>query len=90
MDTVFGDLETVAEQCARNTSIDLTPILQCVNSRSGNQMQHFYAVQTETNKPKDAFVPWVTLNGQHTEDIQEQAQINLIRLLCKNYKVGCS
>ena len=87
MDSILGDVETVAEQCARNATIDFEPIRTCVNTRQGNELQHFYAVQTESIKPKNAFVPWITLNGKHTEEIQEQAQINLIRLLCQTYRV---
>lgn len=87
MDSLFGDVETVAIQCAKNTSIDFENITTCTNSRQGNQLQHAYAVQTERTKPSDAFVPFVTLNGNHTADIQDRAQTNLIRLLCDTYKV---
>jgi hypothetical protein len=87
MDSTFGDVETVAMQCAKNTSIDFEKISTCTNSRQGNQLQHIYAVQTENTKPKTAFVPWVTLNGNHTDEIQDKAQTNLINLLCETYKV---
>jgi interferon gamma-inducible protein 30 len=87
MDSVFGDVETVARQCAQNTSIDFEKISNCTNSRQGNQLQHAYAVQTEHTKPTGAFVPWVTLNGNHTDEIQDKAETDLIRLLCETYKV---
>ncbi|CAF0970409.1 unnamed protein product [Adineta steineri] len=86
MDSTFGDVETVARQCARNTSIDFEKVATCTNSRMGNQLQHIYAVQTEKTKPADAFVPYVTLNGNHTDEIQDLAQTDLIALLCKTYK----
>jgi hypothetical protein len=88
MDSTFGDVEAVAMQCAKNTSIDFEKISTCTNSRQGNQLQHIYAVQTENTKPKTAFVPWVTLNGNHTDEIQDKAQTNLINLLCETYKVN--
>lgn len=88
MDSTFGDIENVAMQCAKNNSIDFEKISVCTNSRQGNQLQHAYAVQTENTKPKTAFVPWVTLNGNHTDEIQDKAQTNLINLLCETYKVN--
>ncbi len=87
MDSTFGDVETVARQCATNTSIDFEKIATCTNSRMGNQLQHAYAVQTERTKPTEAFVPFVTLNGNHTDEIQDLAQTDLIALLCNTYKV---
>lgn len=88
MDSTFGDVETVTKQCAQNTSIDFNQIMSCTNTRLGNQLQHKYAVQTETTKPAQGFVPWVTLNGNHTDEIQDMAETNLIRLICKTYKVN--
>ena len=90
MDSTFGDVETVAMECAKNTSIDYEKIQTCTNSRQGNQLQHAYAVQTNKTKPADAFVPWVTLNGNHTDEIQDKAQTDLIGLICETYKVDFS
>lgn len=87
MDATFGDVETVARQCAQNTSIDFNQVDACTNTRLGNELQHKYAVQTEATKPAQGFVPWVTLNGNHTDEIQDMAQTNLIRLICTTYKV---
>ncbi|CAF0990188.1 unnamed protein product [Adineta ricciae] len=86
MDATFGDVETVAIQCAKNASLDYEKISTCTTSRVGNQLQHAYAVQTEKTKPTTAFVPFVTLNGNHTDEIQDRAQTDLIALLCDTYK----
>ncbi|CAF0890478.1 unnamed protein product [Rotaria sordida] len=86
MDSTFGDIETVARQCAKNASIDFDKVANCTNSPMGNQLQHVYAVQTENTKPAQASVPFVTLNGNGTDEIQDMAQTNLIRLLCETYK----
>ncbi|CAF2514947.1 unnamed protein product [Rotaria sp. Silwood2] len=87
MDSIVGDVETVARQCAKNASIDFEQVATCTNGRVGNQLQHAYAVQTEQTKPAQGFVPWVTLNGNHTKEIQDLAQTDLIALLCDTYKV---
>ena len=87
MDSIQGDLQMLTRQCASNASLDASQILNCTTSRTGNQRQHGNAVQTEQGKPVNAPVPWVNLNGESTEEIQEQAQTNLVRLLCQTYKV---
>ncbi|CAF2144962.1 unnamed protein product [Rotaria magnacalcarata] len=86
MDSIVDDVEKVARQCAQNTSIDFEKVANCTNSRMGNQLQHVYATQTEHTKPTQAFVPWVTLNGNHTEEIQDLAETDLIALICDTYR----
>jgi len=53
----------------------------------GNQLQHAYAVQTENLKPAHQYVPWITINGEHTEDMEQEAEKDLIGVICKSYKV---
>ncbi|UJR37345.1 hypothetical protein I4U23_030053 [Adineta vaga] len=81
-----GDVETVAGQCAEKTSIDYSKVSSCTQSRSGNQLQHVYAAQTEGLQPPHQYVPWVTINGQHTEEMEQEAEKDLIGLICKTYK----
>ena len=40
---------------------------------------------TEALSPAHTYVPWVTVNGVHTEDIQTKAQDDLIKLVCDTY-----
>ncbi|CAF4644540.1 unnamed protein product, partial [Rotaria sp. Silwood2] len=81
-----GDVETVATQCAQKSTIDYDQITACTHSRLGNQLQHVYAVLTENLQPPHQYVPWITLNGEHTDDMQKQAEKDLIGLICKAYK----
>jgi hypothetical protein len=87
MDSIVADVETVARQCAENNSLDFQRIIDCTQSPIGNQLQHTCATITKQNKPDDAFVPWVTVNNQHSDDIQDRAQTDLIALLCDTYQV---
>ncbi|CAF4594612.1 unnamed protein product, partial [Rotaria magnacalcarata] len=80
------DVETVAVQCAEKTSIDYSKVSACVQSRLGNQLQHLNAAQTDSLQPQHQYVPWVTVNGVHTEDMEQQAEKDLIGLICKTYK----
>lgn len=44
------------------------------------------ALKTEALNPKHTYVPWITLEGVHTEEIQNEAENNLVGLICKTYK----
>ncbi|CAF0825939.1 unnamed protein product [Didymodactylos carnosus] len=72
--------------CALKSSIDYDKISTCTKSKLGNDLQHQYALMTDALQPQHTFVPWVTLNNEHTAKIQEQAEDNLIGLLCDTYK----
>ena len=65
----------------------MTKVSGCTQSRTGNQLQHLYAVQTDALQPPHQYVPWVTVNGQHTEDMEDEAEKDLVGLICKTYKV---
>jgi len=80
-------VKTISIQCAEKTKIDYSKIDACTKSKLGNQLQHAYAVQTENLQPAHKYVPWITINGQHTEDMQQQAQDDLIKFTCQTYTV---
>lgn len=80
-------MRTVATQCAQQTSIDFTKVDGCVQSKLGNQLEHINALRTDSLQPQHQYVPWVTVNGQHTETMEREAESNLVRLICKTYKV---
>ena len=46
---------------------------------------HEMAVRTENLRPQHQYVPWLTLNEIHTEDIQKKAQDDLVGLVCENF-----
>jgi len=75
-----------ASQCAKDHGVDLSAIMQCVNGPVGNKLEHAMAVKTDQLDPPHHFVPWVTLNGEHTDEIQERAQSDLLGLICDTYK----
>lgn len=45
------------------------------------------AVRTGELDPPHRYVPWFTLNGAHTEAIQDRAMTDLLKLVCDSYKV---
>ena len=44
------------------------------------------ALKTNALVPPHGYVPWITLNGKHTNDIQDKATFNLLGLVCDTYQ----
>jgi len=70
--------------CAKQFNVSLDDSIKCMGSRLGNDLQHANAVLT--NAQHQQYVPWVTLNGVHTEDIEKAAESDLVKLICDTYK----
>ncbi|EDO35014.1 predicted protein [Nematostella vectensis] len=77
---------STARYCAQLLRIDYTPIDKCASGPQGNQFEHDMGVKTEALEPQHQFVPWVTMNGKHTEEIQNEATTELLKLVCDSYQ----
>ncbi|XP_062595798.1 gamma-interferon-inducible lysosomal thiol reductase-like [Saccostrea cucullata] len=82
----FGTPKLSANKCAKSQGIDLKPILECSTRKLGNSLEHEMALKTNALNPPHKYVPWVTLNGVHTEDIEKKAEADLTKLICDTYK----
>lgn len=82
---LFPNLQN-AQNCAGSLGIEWAPILACYNGSEGNFLQHQMAQKTEALNPQHTYVPWIVVDGVHTEDIQKQAQQDLAFLICASYK----
>lgn len=78
--------EKAAEACGPKFKIDLDKIMACANGDQGNQLEHMMAEITADLNPPHQYVPWVTLNGVHTNKIQNEAMSDLLSLICDAYK----
>lgn len=81
------DIKTAAYNCAAKHDIPRDQIEACVQIEFGNFLEHQMAIKTEALNPPHTYVPWVTLNGEHTDDIEQQAMNDLVKLICDTYKV---
>ncbi|XP_038819341.1 gamma-interferon-inducible lysosomal thiol reductase-like [Salvelinus namaycush] len=61
-------------------------IMTCVKGDQGNQLMHQNAVKTGALKPTHNYVPWIVINGEHTEELQDKAMSSLFTLICSMYK----
>ncbi|KAK3531854.1 hypothetical protein QTP70_032493, partial [Hemibagrus guttatus] len=61
-------------------------IMACVNGDEGNQLMHQNAKKTAALQPPHQYVPWITINGEHTDELQQKAMDSLFLLVCSLYK----
>ncbi|KAK7091127.1 gamma-interferon-inducible lysosomal thiol reductase-like [Littorina saxatilis] len=73
------------QSCSQQLSVPLDPIMFCYNSTVGNTLEHKMAQKTEALNPPHKYVPWVVLNGVHTEKINDEAARDLLKLVCDTY-----
>ncbi|TKS80035.1 Gamma-interferon-inducible lysosomal thiol reductase [Collichthys lucidus] len=83
-----SDVIKSAKNCVEVYAPELTweTLMKCVNGDQGMQLMHQNALATQGLKPPHQYVPWVTINGEHTEDLQDQAMTSLYTLVCSMYK----
>ncbi|KAK1786217.1 hypothetical protein P4O66_017936 [Electrophorus voltai] len=81
---VLNAAKPCAELFSPNTSWDT--VMDCVKGDLGNQLMHENALKTEALKPPHQYVPWVTINGEHTEELQVKAMNSLFNLVCSLYQ----
>lgn len=83
-----SDVIKSAKECVDVYSPKLSwdSIMSCVKGDTGNQLMHQNALETEGLKPQHQYVPWVTINGEHTEDLQQEAMSSLFNMVCRLYK----
>ncbi|KAK6186960.1 hypothetical protein SNE40_006215 [Patella caerulea] len=84
--TATIDPITAAKKCGPPNSAPVGGILECAKTVFGNRLEHEMAVKTDALQPQHQYVPWVTLNGVHTEKIQDEASNHLIKLICETYQ----
>ncbi|XP_028672010.2 gamma-interferon-inducible lysosomal thiol reductase [Erpetoichthys calabaricus] len=82
------DVVNNAEACLKlyQPDVQWDTIMNCVKGDQGNKLMHANALMTDALKPPHEYVPWVTINGEHTEELQQEAMNSLITLVCKTYK----
>ncbi|XP_036377557.1 gamma-interferon-inducible lysosomal thiol reductase [Megalops cyprinoides] len=85
-----SDVLSAAQPCLQlyAPSVKWETVMSCVKGDLGNKLMHENALNTNALTPPHQYVPWVTINGQHTEDLQDKAMSSLFSLVCSTYKGG--
>ncbi|XP_046548878.1 gamma-interferon-inducible lysosomal thiol reductase-like [Haliotis rubra] len=73
----------VLKNCAVRNHVSEADIRSCMKSDAGNELEHEMGVATK--KEGVEYVPWIVINGQHTNATQQEAQDDLLKLICKTY-----
>ena len=75
-------------KCTKKLNLDYNVLTECANSLEGVAIEYLMAGQTLALDPPHNWVPWITINGQHTDEIQDKATTNLLQLVCETYPVS--
>uniref|UniRef100_A0A3B5LB22 Gamma-interferon-inducible lysosomal thiol reductase n=1 Tax=Xiphophorus couchianus TaxID=32473 RepID=A0A3B5LB22_9TELE len=67
-------------------SVSWAAVDACVTGRLGYKLMHGYAVMTRALNPAHTHVPWVTIDGEYTKEIEAKTS-SLFHLICDRYKV---
>ncbi|NWS12918.1 GILT reductase, partial [Pachyramphus minor] len=66
--------------------LDRGRIAACVQGDTGMALMHQNAQLTKALDPPHQFVPWIVINGKHTDELQAQAEASLLGLVCSLYQ----
>ncbi|NXS64555.1 GILT reductase, partial [Brachypteracias leptosomus] len=66
--------------------LDRGRLAACVQGDTGAALMHHNAQLTEALDPPHQYVPWILINGKHTDELQAQAEASLLGLICRLYQ----
>ncbi|EAR89365.1 gamma-interferon-inducible lysosomal thiol reductase (macronuclear) [Tetrahymena thermophila SB210] len=82
------NFDKVSQLCYKNMNIpaaDQANVQACQTGNEGKQLLLNAGQATDALNPAHKYVPWIVVNGQHTDDIQQQAQYDLVGYVCSLY-----
>jgi interferon gamma-inducible protein 30 len=88
MSNLKDDIIDVASNCSQTYSLPFDKLNSCANDILGNSLLHSAGVLTDSLLPKLNYVPWIVIDKMHTNDMQKEAENDLVKYICRNYKVG--
>jgi len=81
----YGPYSTNAQYCASLAKLNYNAIYTCSVGEEGNKIEHQMGVETEALNPPHQYVPWFTMNGYHSQTIQNQLSSNFLNYVCQTY-----
>ena len=85
----FWFYQRTINSCQKEVGIDenlATSIYDCYSGDMGSQLEHVIANATNSLNPPHKYVPWILVDGEHNDDLQQQVQSGLLKYVCDNYK----
>ena len=82
------DMDNVAKiVCdAFGDDCDWNALSECHDGKMGNELYHQFVAQTHAQVPSLNWVPWIVLQGQHTQSEQDSCQANVLNCTCSAYE----
>ncbi|CAM1154619.1 IFI30 (predicted) [Pycnogonum litorale] len=79
---------TSGEMCARKLKLSgiWHKISSCSTSSMGNKLMHMAAVKTNQLKPAHQWVPWILVNGEHSQSVDTATYQVFKETICAKYK----
>uniref|UniRef100_A0A8C7FTE4 Gamma-interferon-inducible lysosomal thiol reductase n=1 Tax=Oncorhynchus kisutch TaxID=8019 RepID=A0A8C7FTE4_ONCKI len=81
-------MESAANVLDAAQPVSIVLVTSCVKGELGFKLMHENALKTNALSPAKTHVPWVTINGEYTDDFQDKAMSSLFNLVCKMYMVS--
>jgi len=86
--------KAVVQECVEKSSLSWSNVEQCSYGEEGNQLMFATGEKTNNLQPEMTWVPWIVVNNEHTDAIQQAATKDLLQLICDTYAgskpSGCS
>lgn len=79
------DTHSSAKKCATDLRLDWSSLSNCANGPEGARLIAANKAKTDALQPAHQYVPWILIDGVHTEDLENKCLANLLGYLCKNY-----
>lgn len=76
------DPPNAGQKCAKKLKVNFAPVLSCYSSGEGDKLIYNYGLQTDNLNPPHQYVPWILFNGTYNEDDNQQADTDLVRVIC--------
>jgi len=80
-----GPTEANAKHCAALQKWDYDELKDCIHGEEGNALMHQNALKTQGLKPSHTYVPWLTMNGKHTDEIENGLMDDMLSYVCNAY-----
>jgi interferon, gamma-inducible protein 30 len=87
MSNIQKDIIDMAQECLQFSNVSFNQLAyDCANQTRGNALLYKAGYETNNLNPKLNYVPWINLNGEHSINIQNEAEEDLIKFICTNHK----
>ena len=80
-----NQIEQIVNECS-NGIVSGRKVLECANSSFGNRLFYSMGAYTSNMRPRMNYVPWLVVNGVYSDQVQYEAEHNLVSYLCRKFK----